>query len=224
MITMLINSSETQKILINSYDGDALGDALQQIELLKNFKPGNYSGNITVLNNTAKQIVALTNNNYTDYDITVQNEFNLADTVNLTLAEMFQIKRSVERYGGSINLDYDNMSGNILVPRNTQSGQFGYLVLTFIVIPTAARVNSVIWSGVTIPSQTGITFTKKTTANPSTLYSSFIIEIDQTGATSDNPYTRDIINNNTKLTINMDVLGKTFKYELSPFDLLLYDL
>lgn len=220
---MLINSSETQKILINSYDGDALGDALQQIELLKNFKPGNYSGNITVLNNTAKQIVALTNNNYTDYDITVQNEFNLADTVNLTLAEMFQINRSATRYGGSINLDYDNMSGNILVPRNTYLGQSGYLVITFIVIPTAARVTSVSWSGVTIPRQTGITFTKSTTVNFSDL-SSFVIEIDQSGATSDSPYTGDIVNNNTKLTINMNVFGKTFKYELSPFDLLLYDL
>lgn len=220
MITMLINSSETQKILINSYDEDAL----QQIELLKNFKPGNYSGDITVLNNTAKQIVALTNNNYTDYDITVQNEFNFADTANLTLAEMFQVKRSATRYGGSINLDYDNMSGNILVPRNTYMGQFGYLVLTFIVIPTAARVTSVTWSGVTIPKQTGITFTKSISTNSSQLYSSFIIEIDQTGATTDSPYTGDIVNDNTKLTINMNVFGKTFKYELSPFDLLLYDL
>lgn len=218
---MLINSSETQRILINSYDGDAL----QQIELLKNFKPGNYSGNITVLNDTAKNIVALTNNNYTDYDITVQNEFNFADTVNLTLAEMFQIKRSAERYGGSINLDYDNLSGNILAPRNTYIGQPGSVTFTFIVIPTAARVVSVDWTGVTIPRQTGITFTKSTSGvNSNPLYSSFQIRIDQSGATRESPYSGDIINDNTKLTINMNVFGIAFKYELSPFDLLLNDL
>lgn len=221
MITMLINSSETQRILINSYDGDAL----QQIELLKNFKPGNYSGNITVLNNTAKNIVALTNNNYTDYDITVQNEFNFADTVNLTLAEMFQIKSSFERYGGSVNLDYDNMSGYISVPRYTYSGQPGSITFTFIVIPNAARVVSIVWSGVTIPRQTGITFTKSTSGvNSYAYFSSFNISIDQSGATRDSPYSGDIINDNTKLTINMNVLGTAFKYELSPFDLLLNDL